>query len=78
LARDLAVPPYVIFNDATLIALATAVPIERAEFLRIKGTGEGHWERFGAKIREISLVARAAGHSPSAVPLKQTAQRRRR
>jgi ATP-dependent DNA helicase RecQ len=77
LARDLAVPPYVIFNDTTLLALATAVPLERAEFLRIKGTGESHWERFGAKIREISLVARAAGHAPSAVPLKQASRRRR-
>ncbi|HZA49115.1 MAG TPA: ATP-dependent DNA helicase RecQ [Myxococcaceae bacterium] len=77
LARDLEIPPYVIFNDATLVALATAVPTERGDFLRIKGTGEGHWERFGAKIREISLIARAAGHSPSAVPLKQTSRRRR-
>jgi ATP-dependent DNA helicase RecQ len=77
LARDLEIPPYVIFNDATLLALATAVPIERADFLRIKGTGESHWERFGAKIREISLVARAAGHAPSAVPLKQATRRRR-
>jgi ATP-dependent DNA helicase RecQ len=77
LARDLEIPPYVIFNDTTLVALATAVPTERADFLRIKGTGQSHWERFGAKIREISLIARAAGHSPSAVPLKQGTRRRK-
>jgi len=78
LARDLAIPPYIIFNDATLLALATALPIDREEFLRVKGTGESRWEKFGAKIREICLVARAAGHAPSPAPLRTVSVRRRR
>ncbi|MGA9524447.1 MAG: ATP-dependent DNA helicase RecQ [Myxococcaceae bacterium] len=70
LSRDLGVPPYIIFNDATLLAIATALPIDREEFLRVKGTGESRWERFGAKVREICLVARAAGHAPAPTPMK--------
>ncbi len=70
LSRDLGVPPYIIFNDATLLAIATALPINQEEFLRVKGTGESRWERFGAKIREICLVARAAGDAPAPAPMK--------
>ena len=77
LARDLDVPPFIIFNDATLIALATALPIDRESFLEVKGTGETRWERFGPKVVEICLVARAAGHQPS-VPAAGPSKARRR
>jgi ATP-dependent DNA helicase RecQ len=70
LARSLEIPPYIIFNDATLLAIATALPITQEEFLRVKGTGESRWEKFGTKVREICLVARAAGHSPAPAPMK--------
>jgi ATP-dependent DNA helicase RecQ len=33
----------------------------------VKGTGESRWERFGPKVVEICLMARAAGHEPVAV-----------
>ncbi|MFZ5470806.1 MAG: RecQ family ATP-dependent DNA helicase [Myxococcota bacterium] len=75
LAKDLGLPPYLIFNDVTLFALATALPITREEFLAVKGTGETRWERFGAKIKEICLLARAAGHVPK--PAAVAARRRR-
>ena len=65
LARDVGVPPYLIFNDATLLALATALPLDRESFLKVKGTGEARWERFGPKVVEVSLLARAAGHVPA-------------
>ncbi|WP_043398963.1 RecQ family ATP-dependent DNA helicase [Archangium violaceum] len=64
LAKDLAVPPFIIFNDETLRGLAAALPIDRASFLTVKGTGESRWERFGPKVVEICLMARAAGHEP--------------
>ncbi len=66
LAQDLGVPAYVIFNDKTLYALAAALPVNRAEFLAVKGTGETRWERFGPKVVEICTLARAAGESPCA------------
>ncbi len=77
LARDLDIPPYLIFNDATLLALATSLPIDHASFLRVKGTSEAKWERFGAKISQISLTARAAGHQPRA-PASTLRLRRKR
>jgi ATP-dependent DNA helicase RecQ len=71
LARELEVPPFIIFNDATLLGLAAALPSSREEFLAVKGTGESRWERFGLKVVEICLVARAAGHLPLAVPARR-------
>jgi ATP-dependent DNA helicase RecQ len=68
LAKDLGVAPFIIFNDATLLGLSSALPIDRDAFLSVKGTGESRWERFGPKVVEICLMARAAGHEPQAVP----------
>jgi ATP-dependent DNA helicase RecQ len=67
LARDLELAPFIIFNDATLLGLAAALPTNRESFLAVKGTGEVRWERFGPKVVEICLMARAAGHEPVAV-----------
>jgi len=64
LSQDLGVPPFIIFNDATLYALAAALPTTREEFLEVKGTGESRWERFGPRISQICLTARAAGDQP--------------
>ena len=48
LARDLNVPPYVIFPDTTLIALAKERPSDEDELLDIPGIGESKRERYGA------------------------------
>jgi ATP-dependent DNA helicase RecQ len=66
LSADLGVPPFIIFNDATLFALAAALPASRDEFMRVKGTGESRWERFGPKILQICVMARANGDVPQA------------
>ncbi|HSP79571.1 MAG TPA: HRDC domain-containing protein, partial [Myxococcaceae bacterium] len=76
LARDLEVPPFIIFNDETLRGLAAALPIDRESFLSVKGTGESRWERFGPKVVEICLMARAAGHEP--VPVAPVPPRTRK
>jgi ATP-dependent DNA helicase RecQ len=47
IARALEVPPYVVFPDATLIALATVRPTNRGELLRIPGIGQAKLERYG-------------------------------
>jgi len=60
LSRDLEVPPFIVFNDKTLRALATALPKTREDFLAVKGTGPTSWERFGPKVVEICALARAA------------------
>jgi ATP-dependent DNA helicase RecQ len=65
LAKDLNVPAFIIFNDKTLLALASALPVDRNSFLSVKGTGAARWERFGPKVVEICLLARAARERPS-------------
>jgi ATP-dependent DNA helicase RecQ len=55
LCRELEVPPFILFNDKTLRALATALPRTREDFLAVKGTGPSSWERFGPKVLEICL-----------------------
>jgi ATP-dependent DNA helicase RecQ len=78
LAKDLDIPPFIIFNDATLLALATALPIDRDSFLAVKGTGQTRWERFGPKVVEICVMARATGHLPPVSPPATRPQRRAR
>ncbi|MBU6371384.1 MAG: DNA helicase RecQ [Alphaproteobacteria bacterium] len=51
-------PPYVVFPDATLLALAEARPASRADLARISGMGEKRIERYGDDI--LALVRDAA------------------
>ncbi len=53
LARERNVPPYVIFNDKTLIEMAVDRPQRLEEMLEISGVGEAKLERFGAAFLEI-------------------------
>ncbi len=50
------IPPYVVFNDATLIEMAEQMPLTVSEMLTINGVGHRKLERFGnafmAVIRE--------------------------
>jgi ATP-dependent DNA helicase RecQ len=45
LAREQAVPPYVIFHDATLLEIASRKPRSLQEFARISGVGEHKLEK---------------------------------
>jgi ATP-dependent DNA helicase RecQ len=44
------VPPYVIFHDQTLAAIASARPDTRAELLAIDGVGQAKLERYGEAV----------------------------
>jgi ATP-dependent DNA helicase RecQ len=55
LAREQNVPPYVIFHDTTLLALAEAAPRSLSDLQRIPGIGAGKLERYGkAFLEEIA------------------------
>jgi ATP-dependent DNA helicase RecQ len=54
-AREQAVPPYVIFHDATLQAIALARPRTRAALDGLPGVGTAKLERYGAAI--LAVVA---------------------
>lgn len=56
LAKELNLPPFIIFQDPSLEAMATTYPIDLKELQNIIGVGEGKAKKFGdkfvAKIRE--------------------------
>ncbi len=53
LAREQAVPPYVIFHDSTLRELASHKPLSEADMRSISGIGEKKLERFGKAFIEV-------------------------
>ena len=52
-ARDLQLPPYVIFQDPSLEAMATTYPITLDELKNIPGVGVGKATRFGTEFVEV-------------------------
>ncbi|MFL5428988.1 MAG: RecQ family ATP-dependent DNA helicase [Myxococcales bacterium] len=55
IAREDRVPPYVVFHDATLRALAQALPTDESTFLAVKGAGPGRWQKYGERV--VSALA---------------------
>jgi ATP-dependent DNA helicase RecQ len=53
IAKDLAVPPYVVFPDTTLVALATERPTNEDQMLEISGIGQSKLERYGEAFLEV-------------------------
>lgn len=47
------IPPYVVFNDATLLELAELQPISAGEMLEINGVGQRKLERFGMPFMQV-------------------------
>lgn len=47
------IPPYVVFNDATLIEMAEQMPISAGEMLGINGVGTRKLERFGREFMSL-------------------------
>lgn len=47
------IPPYVVFNDATLIEMAELQPVTASEMLGVNGVGQRKLERFGAPFMRL-------------------------
>jgi ATP-dependent DNA helicase RecQ len=47
LAKQQGVPPYVVFHDATLLAMLRALPANEDELAQISGVGEAKLQRYG-------------------------------
>ena len=56
------VPAYVVFSDATLVAIADAAPADIAELASISGVGPAKLQRYAAPV-----LAAVAGEAPEAV-----------
>ena len=59
-AREQGVPPYVIFHDATLRAVAQRHPADSDELATIPGSGAGKLERYGEQVLAVLAGADAA------------------
>ena len=59
------IPPYIVFNDATLQEMAQYQPVSNIEMLQINGVGSIKLERFGqpfmALIREHKNARKTEG-----------------
>ena len=52
-AKEQGVPAYVVFNDATLAAIAQARPSSLSELRGISGVGDAKLERYGEAVRQV-------------------------
>ena len=60
IARESRVPPYVVFHDATLRELASALPQDERGFLAVKGAGPSRWQRYGERVLAVTRKGRRA------------------
>ncbi|WKK21330.1 DNA helicase RecQ [Streptomyces olivoreticuli] len=60
-AKELGVPAYVIFHDATLRQIATVSPSSLEELSGISGVGEGKLAKYGPPILDLLAGLRAEG-----------------
>lgn len=52
IAREEAMPPYIIFSDKTLIDMCVRVPQDKAGMLDVSGVGEAKFEKYGERFLE--------------------------
>jgi ATP-dependent DNA helicase RecQ len=56
-ARKEGIPPYIVFNDRTLRALAAARPADEDALLRVSGIGPAKAEAYGTALLELLRTA---------------------
>lgn len=50
IAREEAMPPYIIFSDKTLVDMCVKAPGSRQEMMEVSGVGENKYERYGERF----------------------------
>ncbi|MCD8363150.1 MAG: DNA helicase RecQ [Lachnospiraceae bacterium] len=56
IAREEGIPPYIVFNDKTLIDMAAKAPASRQEMLDVSGVGEQKYRKYGKRF--LSLIGK--------------------
>ncbi len=69
-ARGENVPPYVIFSDATLIEMATFLPQDTSEMLKISGVGDVKMDKYGADFLQVVVDYCDINNHESRIDLK--------
>lgn len=52
IARQMGVPPYIVFTDKTLIDMCVKRPKNKSEMLEVSGVGESKYHRYGGRFLE--------------------------
>jgi ATP-dependent DNA helicase RecQ len=77
LAEEEGVPAYIVLSDATLVELATYLPMHKTEFAQISGFGEMKLARYGEKFCNIVADYCSAKGLKSLIHLKKTKRERK-
>ena len=64
IAREEAIPPYIVFSDKTLLDLCVKVPTSKSEMLNVTGVGEVKYERYGERFLEVIRQNRSGESRP--------------
>ncbi len=82
IADDRSVPPYVIFSNSALLAMAGSVPRTREDFAKISGVGRVKLEQFSGSFLEVIIEYAHANGIPekeiAVQPLYRPRERNRR
>ena len=69
IAREEAVPPYIVFSDKTLIDMCRKLPKNRNEMLNVSGVGEAKYNKFGQRfLDEIREYQASNPESVTSIP----------
>lgn len=81
-ARAENVPPYVVFSDAALVEMATYLPQDDLEMLKIAGVGDLKMQKYGADfleiVREYCMINNLESRIYLKSPKRETKSRTRR
>lgn len=65
IAREESVPPYIVFNDKTLIDMAVKVPMTQHELLNVSGVGRNKCAKYGSRF--IAVVQECVAVQPELI-----------
>ena len=65
IAKEEAVPPYIVFNDKTLIEMCVRQPGSKQEMLAVSGVGENKFRKYGQRF--LDEIAEFIAENPRAV-----------
>lgn len=72
IARDENMPPYIIFNDKTLVDMAVKVPMTQHEMLNVSGVGDKKYAKYGERF--ISTILAVTEEYPELLDQKNEAK----
>ncbi|MCM1327424.1 MAG: DNA helicase RecQ [Bacteroidales bacterium] len=53
IAREESLPPYIIFNDKTLIEMCEKLPVTEKDMLKVSGVGQNKLEKYGGRFMGV-------------------------